>query len=135
LLGQQKGKRRLESSIIGFFKRDRNERRAEAFNEDCLDLCNRLGQSDAGNADSLPDSANHLDQHDRSAEFSNDVFQALELYSQCKPGLHETERQGSGDLWHPMRLCLSEHDREAAYFDVFVASSKMTVWQELRLEM
>lgn len=110
-------------------------RRAEAFKEDCLNLCERLGQSDVGNTDSLPDSAENLDQHDYYADFSNDLFLALEQHSQCKPELHETDIQIGEDLQHPMRLSLSEHDREAAYFDIFVGSPGMSMWQEVRLEM
>lgn len=110
-------------------------RRAEAFKEDCLDLCERLGQSDAGTTNSLPDSAEDLDQHDCYADFSNDLFLSLEQHSQCKPELHKTDIQNGEDLRHPMRLSLSEHDREAAYFDIFVGSPEMSIWQEVRLKM
>jgi hypothetical protein len=125
----------LKNSIVGYFQDARNERHADAFNEDCLNLCNRLGESDVGNADSLPDSAENLDQHDCYAEFSDDLFLALEQHSQCNQDLHETDVQIGGNLRHPIRLSLSENDREAAYFDIFIASLGMSMWQELRLEM
>lgn len=134
-MGRLEHQKSLKNSIVGYFRDARNERRADAFNEDCLNLCNRLGQSDVGNADSLPDSAENLDQRDCYAEFSDDLFLALEQHSQCNPDLHQTGVQIGGNLRHPIRLSLSEYDREAAYFDIFVASLGMSMWQELRLEM
>jgi hypothetical protein len=125
----------LKNSIVDYFRDARNQRHADAFNEDCLTLCKRLGENDMGNADSLPESAENLDRHDCSVEFSDDLFLALEQHSQCNPGLHETDDEIGGDLRHSIRLNLSEHDREAAYFDIFVASLGMSMWQELRLEM
>lgn len=135
LLGHKGNQKALKTSIISYFEDARNERFADLLNRDCTDLCERLGQSDAGHAGNLPPSARNLSQYDHSIDFDDDLFLALERHSQCNTELHRTEAQTGGDLRHLLRLSLSEPERKAAAFDILVASLGMLTWQEIRLEM
>lgn len=132
-----------ETCLLYFFKKQKEK--AVALKIACDDLIYKLTGKDHRTGE-LPDFAlQHLDIPPTLDEYSDDIFRALQLITQCEPSSHETDGKAvpsklvSQVIRHPVKLCLHDFpngvDPASHGILILVSATDMTLWQEFCLNM
>ncbi|KNG45787.1 S8 family Peptidase [Stemphylium lycopersici] len=137
----QKDQVKTQQSIIKFCKA--RPSKIKPFEDYFVDLSNKLSK----NVDDLHGSANDSNAYSHIAPLARDVYpdevhqlllDGIRRYSSCVNEVHKDTSSNPSEL-HITRLCLSSGFRSSkdqlALFDVITASSQMSYWQEMTINI